>query len=71
VVYRGGPLEFDRVVPTSGNPAVRGKQFWLGPTRVGVTVTFWANHDVIHLSLAGAPVKTVPASTMIVDLAVE
>jgi hypothetical protein len=30
VVYQGGPVEFDRVVPASGNLAVRGKQFWLG-----------------------------------------
>jgi hypothetical protein len=40
MVSRGGPLEFDRVVPASGNLAVRGKQFWLGPARAGVTVTF-------------------------------
>jgi transposase InsO family protein len=33
VVYRGGPVEFDRVVPASGNMAVAGKQFWLGPAR--------------------------------------
>jgi hypothetical protein len=36
VVYHGGPVEFDRVVPASGNLAVRGKQFWLGPARAGV-----------------------------------
>jgi transposase InsO family protein len=59
VVYHGGPVEFDRVVPASGNLAVRGKQFWLGPSRTGVTVTFWADCDVIHLSIAGARVKTV------------
>jgi Integrase core domain len=45
LVYQGGPLEFDRVVPASGNLAVRGKQFWLGPARAGATVTFWADHD--------------------------
>ncbi|MGH3977081.1 MAG: hypothetical protein ACRDS9_27765, partial [Pseudonocardiaceae bacterium] len=50
-------MEFDRIVPASGNLAVRGKQFWLGPARAGVTVTFWADHDVIHLSIAGARVK--------------
>jgi hypothetical protein len=27
VVYRGGPLEFDRIVPASGNLGVAGKQF--------------------------------------------
>ncbi len=59
----------DRVVPASGNLAVRGKQFWLGPTRAGVTVTFWADHDVIHLSIAGARVKTVRSHLSATDLA--
>ena len=31
----GGPVEFDRVVPASGNLGVAGKQFWLGPARAG------------------------------------
>ena len=38
---------------------VLGKQFWLGTTRAGMTVTFWASVDVIHLSIAGARVKSV------------
>jgi transposase InsO family protein len=42
-VYRGGPVEFDRVVPACGNLGVAGKQFWLGTARAGVTVTFWAD----------------------------
>lgn len=62
-------MEFDRVVPASGNLAVRGKQFWLGPARAGVTVTFWADHDVIHLSIAGARVKTVRSHLSATDLA--
>jgi hypothetical protein len=69
VAYQGGPVEFDRVVPASGNLAVRGKQFWLGPTRAWVTVTFWADHDVIHLSIAGARVKTVRSHLSTTDLA--
>lgn len=69
VLYSGGPVEFDRVVPASGNLAVRGKQFWLGPTRAGVTVTFWADHDLIHLSIAGARVKTVRSHLTTNDLA--
>jgi len=69
VAYRGGPVEFDRVVPASGNLAVRGKQFWLGPARAGVTVTFWANHDVIHLSIAGTRVKSVRSHLNSTDLA--
>lgn len=68
-VYRGGPVEFDRVVPASGNLAVRGKQFWLGPHRAGLTVTFWADHDIIHLSIAGARVKTVRSHLSSTDLA--
>jgi hypothetical protein len=57
--WPGGPIEFDRVVPPSGNLHVAGKQFWLGPIRSGLTVTFWADTDVIHLSIAGARVKSV------------
>ena len=69
VIYQGGPVEFDRVVPASGNLAVRGKQFWLGPARAGVTVTFWADHDVIHLSIAGARIKTLRSHLSTTDLA--
>jgi hypothetical protein len=69
VIYHGGPVEFDRVVPASGNLAVRGKQFWLGPAHAGVTVTFWADCDVIHLSIAGARVKTVRSHLSTTDLA--
>jgi transposase InsO family protein len=54
-----GAVEFDRVVPASGNLSVEGKQFWLGPARAGITVTFWADHDVIHLLAGGARLKTV------------
>ncbi len=68
-VYRGGPVAFDRVVPASGNLGVAGKQFWLGPARAGVTVTFWADHDLIHLSIAGARVKTVRSHLSSNDLA--
>jgi transposase InsO family protein len=54
----GGPVEFDRVVPPSGNLWATGRQFWLGPQRAGQTVRFWASVDVIHLSIAGARVKS-------------
>jgi len=57
--YRGGPVEFERVVPASGNLAVLGKQFWLGPLRAGVAVSFWADNQVIHLTAGGARIKTV------------
>lgn len=68
-IYSGGPVAFERVVPASGNLAVRGKQFWLGPLRAGLTVTFWADHDVIHLTIAGARVKTVRSHLSATDLA--
>src|SRR6185437_8584434 len=48
--YDGGPVEFSRPVPASGNMEVAGKQFWLGPQRAGAMVTFWASTDVIHLT---------------------
>lgn len=65
----GGPVEFERVVPASGNLQVAEKQFWLGPARSGLTVTFWADTQVIHLLIAGARVKTVRSHLSVADLA--
>jgi Integrase core domain len=67
--WSGAAVEFDRVVPPSGNLQVAGKQFWLGPARSGVTVTFWADPDVIHLLVAGARIKTVRSHLSVADLA--
>jgi transposase InsO family protein len=67
--YDGGPVEFDRSVPASGNMQVAGRQFWIGPARAGVMVTFWAGTDVIHLTIAGARVKTVRSHLSAADLA--
>jgi Integrase core domain len=64
-----GAVEFDRVVPTSGNMYVTGRQFWLGPTRAGITVTFWANCDVIHLTAGGARLKSVRSHLSTADIA--
>jgi transposase InsO family protein len=66
--WSGSAVEFDRVVPPSGNLQVAGKQFWLGPARSGVTVTFWADPDVIHLLIAGARIKTVRSHLSTADL---
>jgi transposase InsO family protein len=66
---RHGPVEFDRVVPPSGNMAVLGKQFWLGTARAGMTVRFWASTDVIHLTIAGARIKSVGSHLSTADLA--
>ncbi|WP_438817366.1 IS481 family transposase [Streptomyces actuosus] len=67
-VESGGPVEFERVVPASGNLQVAGKQFWLGPARSGLTVTFWADTQVIHLLVAGARIKTVRSHLSVADL---
>jgi transposase InsO family protein len=67
--WLGGPVEFDRVVPPSGNMWVAGRQFWLGPARAGTVVRFWADCDLIHLSAAGARIKTVRSHLSAADLA--
>ena len=65
----GGPVEFERVVPASGNLWAMGRQFWLGPQRAGRTVRFWADVDVIHLTIAGARVKSLRSHLSVADLA--
>ncbi len=67
--WEGGPVEFDRMVPPSGNLQVAGKQFWLGAHRAGVVVRFWADCEVIHLLVGGARVKTVRSHLSVNDLA--
>jgi transposase InsO family protein len=67
--WQGGPVEFDRVVPPSGNLWVANRQFWLGPARAGTVVRFWADCDLIHLSAAGARIKTVRSHLSVADLA--
>ncbi|NSL43449.1 IS481 family transposase [Streptomyces sp. 8P21H-1] len=67
-VEPGAPVEFERVVPASGNLQVAGKQFWLGPARSGLTVTFWADTSVIHLLIAGTRIKTVRSHLSVADL---
>ncbi|MFJ4982165.1 IS481 family transposase [Streptomyces coeruleorubidus] len=67
-VEPGGPVEFERVVPASGNLQVAGKQFWLGPARAGLTVTFWADTEVIHLLIAGSRIKSVRSHLSVADL---
>jgi hypothetical protein len=67
--WSGGPVEFDAVVPPSGNMSVSGRQFWLGPARAGLTVRFWADVQVIHLSIGGARIKSVTSHLTVADLA--
>jgi transposase InsO family protein len=67
--WSGQPVEFDRVVPASGNMWLAGKQFWLGPARAGLTVTFWADCDLIHVLIGGTRIKTVRSHLSVNDLA--
>ncbi len=67
--YSGGPVEFDRVVPASGNLMVCRRQFWMGTVRAGMVVRVWADCDLIHLLIAGARVKTVRSHLSVTDLA--
>src|SRR4051794_29885621 len=67
-MIEGGPVEFDRVVPASGNLWAMRRQFWLGSQRAGQTVRFWASVDVIHLSIAGARVKSLRSHLSTADL---
>jgi len=64
----GGPVEFDRVVPPSGNLQVAGKQFWLGPARAGTVVRFWADCDLICLSAGGTRIKALRSHLSPADL---
>jgi transposase InsO family protein len=65
----GGPVEFSRIVPPSGNLWAMGRQFWLGPARAGQSVRFWAGVDVIHLTIAGARIKSLRSHLSTADLA--
>jgi transposase InsO family protein len=67
--WAGGAVEFDRVVPPSGNMQLAGRQFWLGPVRSGQVVRFWADVDLIHLFIGGTRVKTVRSHLTVTDLA--
>ena len=67
--YHGGPAEFARPVPPSGNMEVLGKQFWLGTGRAGMMVTFWASTEVIHPTIARARIKSVRSHLSAADLA--
>ena len=66
--WSGGPITFDAVVPPSGNMSFVKRQFWLGPARAGLTVSVWADLRVIHLSIAGARVKSVTSHLSVADL---
>ncbi|MEU5563423.1 IS481 family transposase [Micromonospora musae] len=54
-------VEITRTVPASGNLAVCGQQFWLGPARAGLAIGLWADTTVVHLLHNGVRLKTVPS----------
>ena len=62
-------IEVDRVVPVSGNLAVRPQQFWLGTARAGQTVRLWIDTTTVHLSIDGIRIKTLPSRYSVIDLA--
>lgn len=68
-MWTGGPVEFDRVVPPSGNMIVAGRQFWMGTHRAGMVARIWADVDLIHVLIGGARVKTVRSHLSVNDLA--
>jgi hypothetical protein len=69
VEWHGGPVEFDRVVPPSGNMIVCQRQFWMGPHRAGMVARIWAGCDLIHVLIRGIRIKTVRSHLSVADLA--
>jgi transposase InsO family protein len=65
----GGPVEFDRVVPPSGNMWVTNRQFWMGTHRAGMTARIWADCDLIHILISSIRIKTVRSHLSVNDLA--
>jgi len=69
VIGNGGPVEFGRVVPPSGNLWVEHRQFWMGTQRAGMVARIWADCDLIHVLIGGIRVKTVRSHLSVNDLA--
>jgi transposase InsO family protein len=61
-------VEVTRIVPPSGNLALRRQQFWLGPARAGTQVTLWVDTTVVHLLIDGVRLKTLPSRLTPADL---
>lgn len=64
----GAPVELTKPVPPSGNLALCGNQFWLGPARAGQPVRFWIDCDWVHLSIGDQRVKTLRSRFSSADL---
>ena len=67
--WAGGPVEFDPVVPPSGNMIVTQRQFWMGAHRAGMVARIWADCDLIHVLIGGTRIKTVRSHLSVNDLA--
>ena len=65
----GTAIELDKAVPASGNMALCGNQFWLGPARAGQIVRFWIDCEWVHLSVGGVRVKSLRSRFSVTDLA--
>ena len=64
----GEAIELDKPVPASGNMALCGNQFWLGPARAGQVVRFWIDCDWVHLSIGGQRIKSLRSRFTVNDL---
>ncbi|MFC4591846.1 IS481 family transposase [Sphaerisporangium corydalis] len=71
VCAAGSPVavEFDRIVPGSGNMTAGKRQIWLGREMAGRQVTVWVNATTMHLFHAGKLLKTHPVMLSDSDLA--
>jgi transposase InsO family protein len=62
-------VEFERIVPASGNMTAAGRQIWLGTAMAGQTVTVWASATTLHLFHRDQLIKTHPVTLTPADLA--
>ncbi|GLY86464.1 hypothetical protein Airi02_043930 [Actinoallomurus iriomotensis] len=62
-------IEFDRIVPASGNMTAAGRQIWLGTTMAGQTVTVWVSATTLHVFHHDQLIKTHPVTLTPEDLA--
>lgn len=53
-------VEFDRLVPASGNMTACGRQIWLGRQRAGQPVTVWVSATTMHVFSGQELLKTHP-----------
>ncbi|WP_141961744.1 IS481 family transposase [Actinoallomurus bryophytorum] len=61
-------IEFDRIVPASGNMTAAGRQIWLGTSLAGQTVTVWVSATTLHVFHQDQLIKTHPITLTPEDL---